>query len=213
MDLETIEVDRKEVEEELKSIKQAIKDGYISRRTALGRDLMAVYRHLEHGGKVVDIFKVFHDVGLDKEGHPRLAIVPFDARTCYLYQLTNGGAIFSKENKDRNAVYATKGMGDVALPPDTYAFTKDNRGRVEQRFKTIAPMVPPRILTIASAKLTPQYYHVVFEPELWVKSKEPAPPAPRDPILGRMLTPNIFGVIATWDLTELERSILKGRAK
>lgn len=212
MELETIEVDRQQVESELESIKQAMKEGYISKRTALARDLMAVYGHLKHGGKVVDVFKAFHKAGLDSDGHPRLAIVSFDARMCYLYKKGNGGAIFSKERKERHRVHAVRNIGDVELPPDTYTWEKDERGNLpHRRFKTLAPVVPPRVIAIASAKLTPQYYHVIFEPEMWVKSK--VPPPPRDPILGKMLTPNIFGVIATWDLTELERSIISGRAK
>lgn len=212
MELEAIEVSREEVESELESIKQAIKEGYISRRTVLARDLMAVYGHLKHGGKVVDIYKAFHDVGLNEEGHPKLAIVSFDARMCYLYKKNNGGAIFSKEAKDRYRVHATRSIGDVELPPDIYAWNKDEKGNLpHRRYKTMAPLVPPRVIAIASAKLTPQHYHVIFEPELWVKSK--VPPPPRDPILGKMLTPNIFGIVATWDLTELERSIIRGRAK
>ncbi|MEM3580897.1 MAG: hypothetical protein QXQ64_06505 [Candidatus Bathyarchaeia archaeon] len=38
---------------------------------------------------------------------------------------------------------------------------------------------------------------------------EPVPP--RDPILVKQLTPNLFGVLATWDLTPLEKAIIRGR--
>ncbi len=209
MELEELQVERQEVERELETIKQAIKDGYITRRTALARDLMAVYGHLKHGGKIVDIYKAFHKAGLDEDGHPKLGISSFDSKWCYLYKKKNGGAIFSNENKDSWTVYAVKGIGDTQLPADTYEWgEKFSEGT---RFKCVAPVVPFRVISIASVKLTPQHYHVIFEPEVWSKSKVPTPPG--DPILGKMLTPNIFGVIATWDLTELERSIIRGRIK
>lgn len=44
-----------------------------------------------------------------------------------------------------------------------------------------------------------------WEVEKW----KPVPP--RDPILVKRLTPNLFGVLATWNLTELERAIIRGR--
>ena len=34
---------------------------------------------------------------------------------------------------------------------------------------------------------------------------------PRDPMLLKKLTPNLYGVLATWNLTELERAIIRGR--
>lgn len=207
MELQQIEIDRKEVEEELAHIKQAIKEGYISKRTVLARDLMAVYGHLKHGGKIVDVFKAFHKSGVDKNNNPKLAIVSFDAKKCYLYKKNTGGAIFSKENKDRWKMYPVKRIGDVELPADTYDFKEKNI--IEKRLKTAAPIIPPRVLTIASTKLIPHEYHIIFEVEEWTVSKAPKPPV--DPILVKRLTSNIFGVIATWKLSELEQSIIKGR--
>lgn len=42
-----------------------------------------------------------------------------------------------------------------------------------------------------------------------VEKWKPVPP--RDPILVKRLTPNLFGVLATWDLTKLERAVIRGR--
>lgn len=211
MQVEELVVEKKEVEQELESLKTAIKEGYISKRTTITRDLLAVYGHLKHGGKIIDLFQTFRKVGLNENGNPKLGIVQYGARYCYLYKKHSGGAIFSNENKTSWQVYANKSNGDVEVPGDTFEWTEDLNESGNNRWKTVAPIIPPRVLTIASAKLTPQNYHVLFEAELWAKSKPPAPPG--DPILGKMLTPNIFGVIATWNLTELEKIIIKGRLK
>lgn len=209
MEVNELVVEKREVEEELAHLKNAIKEGYISKRTTIARDLMAVYGHLKHGGKIIDLFKTFLETGLNEENHPKLGIIPFNARYCYLYKKQNGGAIFSSENKDSWKIYAHRGNGDIEIPPDTFEWGESLEEGT--RWKSLAPIVPPRVLTIASTKLTPQHYHVLFEVEVWAKSKPPQPP--KDPILGRMLTPNIFGVIATWELTDLERTVIKGRVR
>lgn len=78
----------------------------------------------------------------------------------------------------------------------------------ESRKKTVVPIIPPRVSLAVSTRLLPGYYHILFEVESW-NSYSPKPP--RDPILGRMLTNNLFGVLATWELTDLEAKIVEGR--
>lgn len=203
MQVEEIQVEKEKILSELEALKKGVKEHYISKRSKLVRDLLAVYGHLHHGGKIIDIFETFHNVGLKKDGNPKLAIVACDAKWCYLYKIRNGGAIFSKENKGRWGVSAKKTIGDIKLPPETFTW-KDLE---ESRFKCASPIIPPRINVQISARIVPYHYHILFEVEEW--SRNPVPP--RDPILGKMLTPNLFGVLATWDLTELERKIIRGR--
>jgi len=206
MKIDYLKVETDQLEKELADLKKAVTEGFISKRDAITKDLLAVYGHLQHGGVLIDIFDAFHKTGLrPDDGNPKLAIIPCDALVCYLYKRKDGSAIFSKQNKGWN-ISQIKGNGDIKLPPETFEWTENKI----VRFKCACPMIPPRIAVQVSARIVPSHYHLLFEPDNWVESKEPPRP-PRDPILGRMLTPNIFGVLATWDLTELERSILKGR--
>lgn len=207
MEVTEILVEKREIEEELVALKQAMKEGYISKRSVLARDLMAVYRHFKYGGKLIDLYETFRATGIDKDTHPKIAIVQFGAKFCHLHKKRNGGAIFSNAPLPWTTS-ANKSNGDIVIPADTFEWNvKTIKG--EHKWKCVAPIVPPRVVLIASAKLTPQHYHILFEPEEWTISKPAQPPG--DPILGRMLTPNIFGVIATWDLTDLEKTIIKGR--
>ncbi len=48
-------------------------------------------------------------------------------------------------------------------------------------------------------------YYVLWEVDHW--TREP----PRDPYLLRRITDNMFVVIAAWNLTDLERAVIKGR--
>lgn len=140
MQVEELVVEKKEVEQELEHLKNAIKEGYISKRTSIARDLMAVYGHLQHGGKIIDLHKTFRDIGIDEEGHPKIAIVQYGSRYCYLYKKKSGGAIFSNENKTGWSIHANKTNGDIELPGDTFEWTEE---QLEQgkRWKTIAPII------------------------------------------------------------------------
>lgn len=169
MKVETLEIPKKELEKELKSLKIAVKNKYISRRNKLTRDLLSVYGHLQHGGAIIDIFDTFQKVGLNpKQDSPKLAIVNCGAKLCYLYKIRNGGAIFSKERKGWS-IRVSRTSKDVQLPPDTFNW----QNLEDNRLKCAVPIIPPRIAVQISAKILPNYYHVLFEPEGWTKSSPP----------------------------------------
>lgn len=215
MQVGEIAISPEEVKKELETLKKGIQDGYISRKSKLVRDLLAVYAHLEHKGKIIDVYSAFNKAGLNEQGHPQLAIVRADSAWCHLYKKKTGGAIFSRERKTRwdTGLHARFKEGDVELPSQTYDWPLDENGKLEERnWKTVTPMIPPRVAVAISAKIVPYHYHILFEAEYWASDPEPPRP-PRDPILGRMLTPNMFGVYATWDLTELEMKVLLGKLR
>jgi len=209
MEVEEIEIKVGDVEKELEILQKGIKEGVVSKQSKIVRDLLQVYGHLKYHGKVIDIYKSFKRTGLGETGNPKLAIVRADMQWCHLVKKPNGGAIFSKERKDNWNPHAVFSEGDIELPADTYIWGDDFKHR--QYLKTVAPIIPPRVQIASSMRLMPCYYHIIFEAEYWTDDPEPRPP--KDPILGRMLTPNIFGVTATWDLTELEESLLLGKIR
>lgn len=206
MRIEELQVVKAEVEQELADLEKALEKGYISKKNKIVQDLLQVYAHLKYNGKIVDVNLAFSKVGLDGNQDPKLAIVRADARFCYLYKYNHGGAIFSKEPYTNWRTYPKKGIGDIKLQVGAFAFADlDDETRYR---KTVVPFIPPRVNLAVSTRILPQHYHIIFEPASWSKS-EPRPP--RDPILGKMLTANLFGVLATWELTELEAKIVEGR--
>jgi len=63
------------------------------------------------------------------------------------------------------------------------------------------PIIPPQFLPNGDLS----DYFLLWEVESW--TQEP----PVDPMLLRRLTPNMFVVLAVWDLTPLEQAVLRGR--
>lgn len=200
MEVETLEIPQQEIKTELENLRKGIEDGFITRKQTMTKDLLSIYGHLQHGGKIIDIPKTFAKTGLRVDDLPKLGIVPVNAKYCHLYKKSNGGAIFSIEDKRTWETYARK--NDVELPPDTFNWTDLENSR----WVTLAPVIPPRIHVEIACRIIPENYHILYEVEVWNKSNPP-----KDPILGRMLTKNLFGIIATWDLTDLERKIIQGR--
>lgn len=209
MEIETLQISPEEVEKELHTLQEGIKEGYISKQSKLVRDLLAIYGHLKHKNKIINVFEAFSKSGLNEAGHPKLAIVRADSAWCHLYKQKNGGAIFSTARKDQWNTNASFREGDINLPRGSFDWNMEAL-KEDNRFRTVSPMIPPRISVAVSARVVPYHYHILFEAEHWSADPEP-PRSPRDPILGRMITPNIMAIEATWELTEIEQAVLVGK--
>lgn len=203
MELEQLTMPKRKAEKEFNILKQAIKQNAKLKREQIYKDLRKVYGHLQHGKKIVEINESFKKAGLNKDGDPKLAIVRADAKVCYCYKGNDGSAVFSFE---REVTSARKSYGEIALPKDTYQWTTDG-SFLSWREKYIGSPVPviPAIILVEQVRHLLRNYHILWEVEEW----KPVPP--RDPILVKQLTPNLFGVLAHWNLTKIERAIIRGR--
>lgn len=210
MEVETITVPEEEAKEQSRLLKQLFKENASIAKNGIYRDLQRVYGHMKHGGKIIDIFQVLKATGLDEDGNPRIAICRADGKKCYLSKQSDGAAIFSHVPPERwGRREARKTYKEILTPEGTFVW-QDKEGKPTTRYyeikdsevSTIAPIIPPHIL-IESVKHNLKNYHILWETEDW--NVEP----PRDPLLLKMITPNLFAILATWELTELERAIIK----
>jgi hypothetical protein len=174
---------------------------------------MAVYGHLKHGKKIIDIHESFRKAGLNREGDPRLAICRADAKQCNCLKIEDGSAIFSMERLDRWQRQPRKTYAEVKLPSGTFQWQPIDPTRPlntynikNQMIQCPAPIIPAKIL-VEEVRYRLKNYHVLWEVEEW----KPVPP--QDPILLKRLTSNLFGVLATWELTALEKAIIRGHVQ
>lgn len=210
MELETIDVPEEEAKKQSRLLKQLFKENASIAKNGIYRELQRAYGHMKHGGKIIDIFQVLKATGLDEDGNPKIAICRADAKKCYLSKQGNGSAIFSHISPDRwGRQQARKTHKEIQTPEGTYVWRNKEGSPAKSRYEikdsevsTIAPIIPPQIL-IESVKYNLKNYHILWEVEDW--NVEP----PRDPLLLKMITPNLFAILATWELTELERAIIK----
>lgn len=211
MEIDLLTIPKKKVEQEFEALTQLIKKSKKTKLDEIYLDYQKVYGHLSHGKKIIDVYEAFKKAGLNDEGHPKLAIVRADSKQVLCEEYSNGSVTYYHDRggkdvtswKFRSYLYGDR--YDVKLPEATFTWPKNEAGYSQYgRTSTIVPVIPAKIL-VNEIKVLLRNFHIIWEVEEW----KPIPP--RDPILVKRLTPNLFGVLATWDLTELERAVIRGR--
>ena len=205
MQVETISIEREKARQNLADLKKLFKTNADIAKNKIYRELQRAYGHMKHGGKVLDVYQAFKDTGIGADGHPKIAIVRADAKVCHLYKYRGGRAIFSYKAPDRwgqhNTREARKSEREIGLPEGTFVWS-NKIGWSGEHCKTTVPIIPPAIL-IEQVRYHLRNYFILWEVEDW--KMEP----PKDPLFLKMITPNLFAVLATWDLSELERAIIR----
>jgi hypothetical protein len=166
------------------------------------KDLKRVYVALKDGKTVLDIHDVMKRAGIRSNGHPKLAIARITEKTVWCKYWTTGSVKFvNSEPGWRNS----ENRYDVFIEKVLPSFNKETLGTDQWRgfmtLKAPIPLVPPQFLP---KKVTKDYY-VLWEVDVW----ENVPP--RDPYILKRLTANMFVVLAAWELTPIERAVMKGR--
>ena len=155
------------------------------------------YFNLKEGKKILDVFEAFKKAGLNNLGYPRLAIAPISQRRVWFKNNRDGSGEFLNKSS-WNASYAQENY--VKLPIGTFAFPQVEFKALQ--LDAAVPLIPPKFLPKNLVG-----YFVLWEIERWATWREP----PRDPLLLKRISNNLFVVIAYWNLTALERAIMRGR--
>ena len=95
---------------------------------------------------------------------------------------------------------------NVNLPGKTFNIHWERKGDSEWQIKdkllkTKVPIIPVELLPDGDLK----NYYILWEAGDW----ESLPP-PKDPFLLKRISENLFVILGSWDVTELERSIMRG---
>ena len=147
---------------------------------------------------------VLRDAGLFEGTHmPKIAIVRADAQMVRFRRAGNNQCKFSgtkhgsaQDIESKHTVFPVALFGEKV----TWDWRFNQKMWQVEQYEAVVPFVPPRF---RPAKL--EDYFIMWEP-LWKK----LPPQP-DPFLLRALGSGLFAVVAQWDMTPLEQSILEGR--
>lgn len=204
MEVESYQMVRGKATEALADLRAVFKRNLALKKEGALVDMQRVYGHMSHhGGAVIDVPASIRKAGLNEDGDPRIAIIRADFTVCHLRKRDRGGFIISGySNMWKRPL---KKDGDCMMPEGSFTWKYEaGIGVVRRDINTPVPLIPPAIL-IDEVKHSLKNYYILWEVEKW----EPIPP--KDPMLLKRLTPNLFGVLATWDLTELERAIIRGR--
>jgi hypothetical protein len=223
---------------EAESLYREYRDALRKKRNDFLHEMKVAYGHMRHGQQIVDVWEALTSTGLDANHDPKIAIAPVDAPGGRVFFVKSrdwsDGQWCGRFTPDpdmarrhyRWTMKKSMDDGEVYVPKGTYAEgnkwawtypgeTMDANGvhhvpenwREPNRSPIVArvPIVPPRFIPNGSMK----GYYILWEVDHW---DEITPPK-RDPMLLKRINANAFVVIAAWDLTDVERAILRGRLR
>lgn len=166
--------------------------------TPVDAEIKRAYRAIAMGGTVIQALKSIVNAGTDERGRPHLAITRADQTRIICSRMRRDGQNYSVtfeptwRTRASDVAFEVR-MPITARPPNTWGF---------DRLEAIVPIIPlhlrPRTQLAA--------YHILWEAD-WQE-------VPRDPFLLKSLGKgDLWLVVAAWDLTEIERTVLQARVQ
>lgn len=198
MDIETFGASKEEANRLWKDYVEACKN---NPKDKFLQDMKKVYNQLRQGRKVVDINTVFQRSGLTFNGEPRLAIaLATEKKVICIYQQDGTVKFLNTHAQSWDTSVHKKDVVIKGIFPEIPK-EKVPQFRRELTLETVVPKIPASIRPGGNL----ENYYVLWEVDEWKMIP------PRDPYLLRRINNNVFVVVAGWDLSELERAVMKGR--
>lgn len=148
------------------------------------REIERIYRQIARGKIVIQALESIRQAGLNEDGLPRLAIIRADSAACYL-NCEHDNVVFSSGRFRRGV--------RVEVPwPGFQARAWSGSARV--------PYIPLRLRPKAEL----DNYHILWEADWHLI-------IPKDPMLLKRIGTDAWVVLAAWDLTPIELSVLNAR--
>ena len=196
MNVPVIEMPVEEARTEWRRYVDALKGRVSAEERKMLEDFRRCYNQLKNGRKLVDVFKAIKKGGLNEHYEPRIAIAPADSEHIYFHrrEAETWGAFSTTNSTWRMRQHARV----VGLPEGTFTAKE---GGYSDTLEAPVPIIPA---LYRPSPITKEHF-VLWEVEAW----ENVPPS--DPWLLKRLTENLFVVLAGWDLTDLEKSVMAGR--
>lgn len=161
-------------------------------RTQMDEALLLGYRALAKGKPLIDVGQAMRQAGADEAGRPRLAIAAADQATVRFRSEGDGtGGYFWTSRRDPLwSRRATRGVH--RFPVGTWPKLTN------RNLQAVVPLIPAEH---RPARSHPRNFHILWE-AAWQD-------VPGDPFLLRHVHGMLYVVLAEWDLTALEQSILR----
>jgi hypothetical protein len=196
-------VDTETAKEKVQQYRAAVKQT----RRAEDAAIASAYSIVARGKRVISLNETIRQGGFDDHGRPRLAVSRADAQRCSVHTNDVEDLVFY-DSRSRVPVYRMRtdvGQYHVRIPWPRV----DRKATVDTHYRydwdAMVPLVPPEHRPRqhkAGAGDPLASCHIVWEAD-WNS-------APRDPALIRHIVGDLWTLLATWDLTELERLVIMG---
>lgn len=200
LDHATITMDRGKARMAFLEYRQAVRE----RHSVEDEQIMRGYRAMSLGKQLINLRQVIQAGGEFENGLPRLAVAQADLSWAYCERHLSGAVRFLPGSLRDVSPLRRKGVFNFpgpTLKPWTGAVPwQEWSGR---HVRAMVPIVPPGLRPAAALS----NYATLFEVDKWEKAPRP----PGDPALLKYLGGELYAVVAVWDLSQLEQSVLAAR--
>ncbi len=211
MNVDTITMDPAEARDRLRHYRRALHRSADEEYKAVA----AGYAALAEGHRLIDYATAIRETDRDEKGRPMLALARADRRQVKYNRPHWGSRVtFSTCSGD---VTRRGGMDSgtyAALYPDGLLVREIDMRERHSAYATgyaLVPLVPGNVLVDIGGHSALRKHLILWEVEEWADNVIGARPD-IDPYLLRPVHGTIAAVVAEWDLTELERAVMAGRA-
>ncbi len=154
-------------------------------------EIERIYRQISRGKTVISAFDAIRAGGLDEYGRPKLALMRADQQACRADVYYSDKIVITNEHRSKAAEW------HFEIPwPDRPPRSNGARGWTHV---ARLPRIPPQY---RPTKGILSQYHLLWEAE-W------AAVPPRDPYLLKRIGKDAWVVLAAWDLSDVEISVLR----
>ncbi len=197
-----IKMPKEQAKEEWKKYVELLK----TRKEKYLETMKKAHYEMKQGRELIDVYKIMKESGLNEVEEPKLAIARADINEVIFKRRDSGTGSFEMEEGWNRGGWKT----DVELPQNTFKihWKRQIRNGVEsqwqidkEKIKTKVPIIPAELVPDGDLK----NYYILWEPSEWQEL-----PETKDPILLKRISQNLFVILGSWDLTELEQSIIRG---
>lgn len=183
------------------------------------RAVLAGLEAMGEGYPVINYSVAIRDAPVDDRGRPMLAVARANARQVAFRHQGGTSATFSTLPRSLGQNRGQHTWDYVARFPTGLMVRRVELARapqVQTRWEAVdgfalVPLVPPEALTAIGGTSRLVSHLILWEVEEWADNVIGAKPD-IDPLLLRPIHGDLCAVVAQWDLTELERSVMASRA-
>lgn len=195
-EIKTIKMPKEQAKEEWKKYCEVLK----TRKEKYLKVMKDAHYQMKEGNELIDIYKVMKKAGLNENNEPRLAIARADISKVTFCKTDEGCGNFEMGGASKDDVNLPQKIFGVHWKREDGA--ADNSWRIEnKRIRTKVPVVPIELLPNGDLS----NYYILWESTEWEEL-----PETKDPFLMKRISENLFAILGSWDLTELEQSIISG---
>jgi hypothetical protein len=199
MDVQKLSMPKAEARTKLQYVRQQLH----RRADEEYQQLETAYRAAAQGKSLIVLSTALRDAPRDEKGRPRIAIARADR---VQVRFTAGINTMSFVSIGRGASFwdgrHTRAQGATISSPVASANNGIPNGYA------IVPIVPPDVRGHHALET----HFILWEVEAWADRQIDSRPD-RDPFLLKHLGGELYAVVAEWDLTDIERAVMAGRAR